>query len=384
MRFAVGRDKFEYDTGKPYHYWLARSRCGEREPMAINGLENKFAEMSAALKGVKSITVLCHDNPDPDALAAMLGLRYLFTRHFRIKARLAYGGEIGRAENQAMARLLKIPVEHIDNLRVRKDTRFALVDTQPQFTNNSLPDGARVEVVFDHHPPPKKLNSTFSHVGRELGATSTLIYNYIRHANLEIDSRMATAFAYALISETQDLGRETSREDIRVYQELIPLTSLRTLSSIRFPLLPHGYFRSLHQALECTFYYKNIVITRLGAVESDDMIHQMADLFLRFERRSWSLCMGRNQQYILLSLRSSNVRARCGRMIAKLVRGMGSAGGHDMVAGGRIRIDNRAGSDIQRIEELVIRRLLKTLGHSGDPDIMVPLVGIEEEHGEKP
>jgi nanoRNase/pAp phosphatase (c-di-AMP/oligoRNAs hydrolase) len=357
---------------------------GEREHMAINGLESKFAELSAALKGVKSITVLCHDNPDPDALASMMGLRYLFTRHLKIKTRLAYGGEIGRAENQAMVRLLKIPADHIDNLRVRKDTRFALVDTQPQFRNNSLPNGARVDVVFDHHPPPKKLNSTFSHVGRELGATSTMIYNYIRQANLEIDSRLATAFAYALISETQDLGRETSREDIRVYQELIPVTNLRILSNIRFPLLPHDYFRSLHQALECTFFYKNIVITRLGAVESTDMIHQMADLFLRFERRSWSLCIGRNEEFILLSLRSSNVRARCGRMISRLVRGIGHAGGHDMVAGGRIRIDNREDRDIQRIEELVITRLLKTLGHPGDPDIMVPLVGIEEEHGKMP
>jgi len=27
---------------------------------------------------------------------------------------------------------------------------------------------------------------------------------------------------------------------------------------------------------------------------------------------------------------------------------------------------------------------LKTLGHPGDPDIMVPLVGIEEEHGKMP
>ena len=65
------------------------------------------------------------------------------------------------------------------------------------------------------------------------------------------------------------------------------------------------------------------------------MIHQMADLLLRFERRSWSLCIGRTDEYILLSLRSSNVRARCGKMISRLVRGKGHAGGHDMVAGGR-------------------------------------------------
>ena len=347
--------------------------------MAIKRLQDKFAEMTSALKGVKNIAVLCHDNPDPDALAGMLALKLLFTRHFKIRTRLLYGGEIGRAENQAMVRLLKIPVVNIDSARIRKDTKFALVDTQPQFRNNSLPDGARVLAVFDHHPPPQKIGSVFFHVERELGATSSLIYNYIRHAGLEIDSRLATAFAYALISETQDLGRDASREDIRVYQELIPSASLRTLATIKHPLLSHEYFRHLHQGLETTYYYKNIVVTRFGYVENSDMIHQMADLFLRFERRSWSFCIGRTKKYILLSLRSSNLRARCGKMIARLVRGMGNAGGHDMVAGGRIPIDSSTESDIQRIEELVISRLLKYMGHTGDPDIMVPLVGLDEE-----
>ncbi|MBW7997904.1 MAG: hypothetical protein FVQ81_15310 [Candidatus Glassbacteria bacterium] len=349
--------------------------------MPIQGLEAKFKQMGEVLDGVKNIVVLCHDNPDPDALASMLGLRYLFTSHFRIKTRLAYGGEIGRAENQAMVRLLKIPVGNIEDLRLRKGTRFALVDTQPQFQNNSLPEGANVLVVFDHHPPPKKVMSPFYHVIRDLGATSTLIYNYISHAGLELDNRLATAFTYALISETQDLGREASQDDIMVYQELIPKTSLRTLSNIRFPLLPHDYFRTLNRALNNTFYYKNIVVTRLGKVESADMIHQMADLLLRFERRSWSLCIGRTDDYVLLSLRSSNVRARCGKMIARLVRGKGHAGGHDMVAGGRIRINSPNDSELQRIEELIITRLLKYMGHPGDSNIMVPLVGLDEEDG---
>ncbi|MFC1544823.1 bifunctional oligoribonuclease/PAP phosphatase NrnA [Gemmatimonadota bacterium] len=346
--------------------------------MPISGLKEKFESMAEALVGVKSITVLCHDNPDPDALASMLGLRFLYTRHFKLKVRLVYGGEIGRAENQAMVRLLKIPVENIENVRIRKDAKFALVDTQPQFHNNSLPNGASVLIVFDHHPPPKKVSSSFYHVNKDLGATSTLVYNYIRHAGLDFDSRLATAFAYALISETQDLGREASRDDIIAYQELIARANLRILANIRSPLLPHNYFRTLYQALHNTCYYKNIVVTRLGNVESADMIHQMADLLLRFERRSWSLCIGRTDEYILLSLRSSNVRARCGKMIMRLVGDKGHAGGHDMVAGGRIKINRGDGADIPLIEELVITRLLKYMGHPGNLDIMMPLVGLDK------
>lgn len=350
--------------------------------MPIRKLDKKFEQMREALQGVKNVTILCHDNPDPDALASMLGLRYLLSRHFKLRTRLIYGGEIGRAENQAMVRLLKIPVKHIDDVRLRKDSKFALVDTQPGFRNNSLPEGAKVLIVFDHHPPHEEQKGVFQHVSEELGATSTMVYNYLKHAGLELDSRLATAFAYALISETQDLGRDTCREDIRVYQELILKTNLRTLSNIRFPLLPHDYFQTLSRALNNTFYYKNIVVTRLGEVNSTDMIHQMADLFLRFERRSWSLCIGRTDRHILLSLRSSNVQARCGKMILRLVRGKGTAGGHDMVAGGRVPITGMKPRDVKRIEELVITRFLKYLGHDGDPDILVPLV--DRPHAEEP
>ena len=234
--------------------------------MPIPGLEHKFEQMTRALEGVKSLYVLCHDNPDPDALASMLGLRFLFSRYFRIRVRLVYGGEIGRAENQAMARLLKIPAENIEKVRIHKNARFALVDTQPQFQNNSLPDGARVLLVFDHHPPPKKVPSSFYHVNRNLGATSTLVYNYIRHAGLQFDSRLATAFAYALISETQDLGRDWIKADRDAYLYLLPLANNRILYKITHPKVPRGYFHCYNRAIENSRIYEDILVFNLYGV----------------------------------------------------------------------------------------------------------------------
>jgi len=305
--------------------------------MAIENLKEKFEELSQALKGVKTVYLLCHDNPDPDALASMMALRHLLSKRFKIHSRLLYGGVIDRAENRAMVRLLKIPLNSIENTRIVKNGWFALVDTQPSSRNHSLPPQARLLMVFDHHPPKKPLKSVFHHICQELGATSTLMFNYLQEAGLDIDWSLATALTYALITETQDLGRDTSRDDIQAYLKLVPKARLRVLSNIKFPPLSRIYYQTLGRALINTYYYKNIVVTRLGAVESTDMIHQMADLFLRFERRSWSLAIGWNNDYILLSLRSRNIRARCGKMIQKLVKGKGFAGGHDMTAGGRIQ-----------------------------------------------
>ena len=44
--------------------------------------------------------VMGHDNPDPDALVSMAILGQILRRRFRRKVTIAYGGIIGRAENQ--------------------------------------------------------------------------------------------------------------------------------------------------------------------------------------------------------------------------------------------------------------------------------------------
>ncbi|MBN2290764.1 MAG: phosphoesterase, partial [Candidatus Glassbacteria bacterium] len=294
-----------------------------------------------------------------------------------IRSRMFYAGEIGRAENRAMVRLLKLPLTPLGDLRWRKNSWFALVDTQPSARNNSLPEGARTLMVFDHHPVKRPQNCVFSHIRDDLGATSTLLLNYIQQAKLEIDWRLATAIAYALISETQDLGREARREDNQAYLSVIPKTRLPVLARMKYPLLPHDYYLTLSRALDNTYYYKNIIITRLGHIDTPDMVHQMADLFLRFERRSWSLTLGWNDEWIFLSLRSSNLRAKCGRLIQKMVRGKGHAGGHDMVAGGRIDCSRMSEKEKEAVANLVIGRFMRLMAHNKDLGLLTPL--IEEE-----
>ena len=342
--------------------------------MAIENLEEKFAALTEALSGVKKVYLLGHDNPDPDSLASMLALRRLLSRHFRIRSRMLYAGEIGRPENRAMVRLLKLPLTPLDEIRWRKNNWFALVDTQPGARNHSLPEGAGVLMVFDHHPVKRPLNSVFYHVQEDLGATSTLMLNYLQQAKLEIDWRLATALAYALISETQDLGREARREDTQAYLSVLPKARLRLLSRIKYPMLSQNYFKTLDRALGNTFYYKNIIVTRLGHIESPDMVHQMADLFLRFERRSWSLTIGWNDEWIFLSLRSSNLRAKCGRLIQKMVRGKGHAGGHDMIAGGRIDCRGMTESEKEAVEKLVIGRFMRLVAHNKELELLSRLI----------
>src|SRR5512137_34892 len=54
------------------------------------------------LQGRKNLLVYMHDNPDPDAMAAAMGLKHLVESSTDLVATLALGGIVGRAENRAM------------------------------------------------------------------------------------------------------------------------------------------------------------------------------------------------------------------------------------------------------------------------------------------
>src|SRR5262245_16239797 len=76
---------------------LVRQRCSER--------------FLATLAPFPRIVLVSHVNPDPDALASMLGLRALLAERQPFKAvTLTADGMIARAENQAMVDLLEIPL----------------------------------------------------------------------------------------------------------------------------------------------------------------------------------------------------------------------------------------------------------------------------------
>ena len=92
----------------------------------------------------KRLVVFLHDNPDPDALAPGWILQRLGEK-LGLRSVIVYGGRLGRAENRAMVRLLKIPARSLESRRIRylRTDRYALLDTQPGTGNNSRVSGNR-------------------------------------------------------------------------------------------------------------------------------------------------------------------------------------------------------------------------------------------------
>ena len=91
--------------------------------------------------------VVTHDNPDPDSLASAFGLKKLFETVLRRETVIGYGGMIGRAENRALVSSCRIPTVPLEDLEFRDFSTVALVDSQPETGNNSIPENASLDLV---------------------------------------------------------------------------------------------------------------------------------------------------------------------------------------------------------------------------------------------
>ncbi|MBO06913.1 MAG: hypothetical protein CL478_01335, partial [Acidobacteria bacterium] len=176
------------------------------EPEPIDAKE-RVENLAAAFDGCKHALILTHDNPDPDALASAFALANALSHLTGIDCEVGYAGIIGRAENRAMLHELALAPIRIQGDALERFDALALVDTQPGFGNNSLPDGRLPNAVIDHHPRRQNLDDlAFVDVRDGYGATATIVYEYAQVGGFPLPTNILTALFYAIKSETQELG----------------------------------------------------------------------------------------------------------------------------------------------------------------------------------
>ncbi|UCF20358.1 MAG: bifunctional oligoribonuclease/PAP phosphatase NrnA [Gemmatimonadota bacterium] len=331
------------------------------EPRAMGTV--RLSELKAALRGGTRLLILTHDNPDPDALASAYALMRLVETFDGMSARIGFGGFVGRAENRTMVRELGLPITPTRMVSFEDVDHIALVDTQPGSANNSLPEDREAAIVIDHHPLRDQTRlAPFHDVRAECGATCTILTRYLQAAGIALEGMLATALFYGIQSETQDLGREATEDDIEASLALYPGADRALISRIRYPDLPTAYFRSLHRSLERTRTRGPVVISYLGFLDYPDLVAELADFYLRLRGSLWSFCIGQFQDDVLISIRTSLPDAAAGDLLHRVVGADGSAGGHGMMAGARIPVGELSAEDTRLKSEELVNRFIKELG----------------------
>jgi nanoRNase/pAp phosphatase (c-di-AMP/oligoRNAs hydrolase) len=331
-------------------------------------------EMLAWVRGKGRIVIVVHDNPDPDCLASAMALRHLFVMKLNQDAVITFSGMIGRSENLAMAKELEIPMTPLGIVDLAEYKVVCLLDTQPATGNNSLPADVKVDIVVDHHPLREETKGCrWVDVRDEYGVTATILYEYLLAQEVYIGTKLATALFYAIKSETQDLGREANRPDRDAYLRLFPFTNKKLLYQITHPRQPLEYFQTIKRTLDYATCYGRALVVNMREVAFPEVVAEMADFLLRLEEIETVLSMGEYNNEMILSIRTVRYDLNAGEVIKRIVQGRGKAGGHGMMAGGKIDDVPSEQNAMLEVEKFLTERFLAELQCEGEePRHLIP------------
>jgi nanoRNase/pAp phosphatase (c-di-AMP/oligoRNAs hydrolase) len=338
-----------------------------------NDSKSRLSKLSAVLDGAKSMLIIVQNSPDPDAIAAAAALREIANGLHGISCSIAYSGAVGRAENQALLRYLGLKTRALDDLEIDRFDRVGMVDAQPGAGNVNFETSTRLDVVIDHHPIRRETRSArFTDVRSRYGATSTILYEYLKEAGIEIPTPLATALVYGIRSDTQDLGRESTRADIEAFLDLYPSANAKVLGRIVSSPLPRSYFSKLRLAISNATIYGDRIVSYLGKLDSQEMVAEAADLLLRVEEMRWSMCLGVIDGWLHLSIRSiDRDPPHAGKVARNLGGRRGFGGGHHSLAAAQIPlpVEITGGKQIKRIVRGLTKRFLRATGSADDEGV---------------
>jgi nanoRNase/pAp phosphatase (c-di-AMP/oligoRNAs hydrolase) len=152
------------------------------------------------------------DFPDPDAISSGFA-QQLISARFGITGDLLFEGRISHPQNQALVRLLNIPVVRAEEAApLESYNACVFVDNQGSTSSLSrrlLAAGVTPLLIVDHHEAQHAVEAQYSDL-RDVGATATIYADYIQQGALELDRSnpehvaLATALMHGLVTDTNN------------------------------------------------------------------------------------------------------------------------------------------------------------------------------------
>lgn len=290
---------------------------------------HRLKKLRDVLDDGDKIALLLQPDPDPDGLAAALGLRSLLGRN-KVSTPIVSFGKVTRPENIAMLKLLDLEVVTIKPDDLSNFDKVALLDTQPSHFAFPL---SRVDAIIDHHPMVGNYNDIpFCDIRSKYGATSTMLTEYLRAGAVNIGQRLATALLYGIKADTLHLNREVIDADLYAFISLYPDINYNLLRRMEKPELPMKFAPILANALDSMVCRESILVSYIGEVQREDLIPQIADFMLQFEGVEWVVCAGIFSENLVMSVRNVGYVKNAGDVVKRIINGWANGGGHRTMA----------------------------------------------------
>ena len=297
-------------------------------------LSQRLFSLLAGWEG--TLGIVTHKNPDPDAIASAMALSAIAQQAGgqKLATRIFYEGNIGHQENRTFVNLLDIKMERLTPESLAKCTYLALVDSPAPGANNDLPQGTKIAIVIDHHRDAKHAASqgAFADIRPGMGATASILTQYLQELDVPVDKRVATALLYGIRADTRDFRRNTTPQDLNYAAFLLPLTDADLLDKIMSPSLSQETIDVLGKAIHNREIVSGYLFSNVGYVMNRDALPQAADLLITLEGVNTALVYGITDTAIVVSARNRDIRLHIGNALAEAFGDIGDAGGHPNMA----------------------------------------------------
>jgi nanoRNase/pAp phosphatase (c-di-AMP/oligoRNAs hydrolase) len=282
------------------------------------------------------LAVVMHDNPDPDAIASATALTSL-AEHVQCPADPCYSGNITHQENRALVNLLDYDLKKFENgVDLSAYSGIALVDHARPGINDQLPPDTDVDIVIDHHPPREPVEARFVDLRSDVGATSTLLVDYLQRLEIEPSTPVATGLLFGIRVDTKEFSREIAVDDFEAAAYLMPFTDTETLELIEAPRMSAETLDTIGRAIGNRTLHDSVLTSCVGHLGDRDAIAQAADRLLDMEEITTTLVYGIKDETIYASGRARSTSLDVGETLRDAFDQVGDAGGHADMAGAQI------------------------------------------------
>ena len=282
------------------------------------------------------VTIQCHDNPDPDALAAGFGL-YCYFRDQGKETRLVYGGRnrIQKTNLKLMVEKLEIPVEYLSAPYERQKGLLITVDSQYGAGNITRLPADQVAIV-DHHQIEIE-DVALSRIEPGLGSCSTLVWEMLKEAGYDIsgNQKLGTALYYGLYTDTNQFAELHNPHDMDMRDSLVYQKSLITMfrnSNISLKELEIAGIAMIRCIFNDDYNYAIIHSQPCDP----NVLGLISDFLIQVDEVQTCVVYNESPQGFKLSVRSCVREVKASELAAFLCDTIGSGGGHLEKAGGSI------------------------------------------------
>ena len=298
--------------------------------LALLGTRSRVRRLREFTAELEVLPILIQRDPDPDAIASALAVRWLLDRDEKSCPIVSFG-EITRPENHRMAELLQARVTRVTQEELAGFARVVTVDVQPVDFHDDTPYFA----VIDHHPQESGYSAEFIDIREAYGATATILTEYLRADDeARFSPELAAALLYGIKTDTAALSRGVIPADVTAYAFLQERADRELLARIERPSFSLDVFRAYGRALANVRVEDDVAVAYMGELPPDELhlLPELADTCLAVEEVCWVAAAAAVGEEFIIALRHIGEEPGADALARRMVADGGSGGGHPTMA----------------------------------------------------